>query len=306
MKISIVIPSYNQGKYIRRTIDSVLSQGYPDVELVVMDGGSTDETLEVLEDYSERIFWRSTPDRGQTQAVNNGWKLTSGQILGWVNSDDILLPGALNTVGECFETRPGVQWLYGNCRYIDASDRFVGDYPVQPYDYEFLVRNVQNYIPQPSVFLRRKVVDEAGLLNEDLHYVMDLEYWLRVGLKYPAFYLDTPLACLRLHQNAKSIAAFGKFSNELVVTIEALFARPDLPENIRRLKHHSLGRAYLLAADMNFWAGDLKNAGQYAAQSWHQRPFRLRRLYLYLMLGKLGLKIARRTHHNPYDMGMQA
>ncbi|TLM99816.1 glycosyltransferase, partial [bacterium] len=126
MKISIVIPSYNQGKFIRRTIDSILNQGYPDLELIVMDGGSTDETLAILQSYGDRIAWHSAPDSGQTQAVNNGWKRATGQILGWVNSDDILLPGALRAAVDRFQSQPEIQWLYGNCRYIDARDRVLG------------------------------------------------------------------------------------------------------------------------------------------------------------------------------------
>lgn len=303
MRISVVVPSYNQGKFIRRTIDSILDQGYPDLELIVMDGGSTDETLAVLKSYGDRIFWQSAPDRGQTQAVNNGWKHATGEILGWVNSDDILLPGALRAVADCYQSQPAIQWLYGHCRYIDAADRVLGDYPTRPYNFETLIKNIQNYIPQPAVFLRREVIGDVGYLNETLHYVMDLEYWLRLGMRFPAFYLDQPLACLRLHQEAKSVASFEKFSLELATVMESFFTRTDLPENLRCLKTASLARAYLLAADMNFWAGDLHAARQFALKSWQQQPFHLHRLYLYLLLGKTGLRLARRRHRNPYEMG---
>lgn len=302
MKISIVIPSFNQGAFIQRTIDSILNQDYADLEILVMDGGSTDQTIDVLKTYGDRIYWRSAPDRGQTQAVNLGWKQAAGQILGWVNSDDVLLPGALKIVAEAFERNPGIKWLYGNCQYIDSTDRFIGDYAVQPFNFEMLVGAVQNFIPQPSVFIQRNIVNEIGFLNEDLQYVMDLEYWLRVGLKYPALYIPLPLSCLRLHTNAKSIAAFDKFSYELSAVMEALFARPDLPENIRVLEKTSLAKTYLLAADMNFWAGNSKTAARFALKSWQVQPLRLRRLYLYLLSGRLGKWIARRKHANPYEM----
>ena len=304
MKISIVIPSYNQGNYIGRTIDSILNQGYANLEILVMDGGSSDETLQILKSYENRITWQSAPDRGQTQAVNNGWKTANGQILGWVNSDDLLLPGALEKVAGYFETHPETTWLYGNCRYIDAADQPLGDYPVQPYDYDLLVKNLENYIPQPAVFIRRSVFDAIGLLNEDLHYVMDLDYWLRIGLKFPGVYLDAPLACLRLHRDAKSVSSFHKFSTELVSTVEALFTRADLPQSIRRIKRVSLARAYLLAADMNFWADNSKSATWFARQSWKLRPFRLHKLYLYILLGKFGQKLARQQHSNPYELGL--
>ena len=304
MKITIVIPSYNQGQFIGRTIDSILNQGYANLEILVMDGGSTDETLEILKSYENRITWQSAPDRGQTQAVNNGWKIANGQILGWVNSDDLLLPGALEKVAGYFETHPETSWLYGDCRYIDASDQPLGNYPAQPYDYGVLVKDLQNYIPQPTVFLRRSLVDVIGFLNEDLHYVMDLDYWLRIGLKFPAVYLDAPLACLRLHRDAKSVSSYKRFSSELVTTFEAFFARMDLPESFQRLKLASLSKAYLLAADMNFWAGDSDSAARFARQSWKLRPFRLRKLYLYIILGKFGQRLARRLHANPYELGL--
>jgi glycosyltransferase involved in cell wall biosynthesis len=305
LKISIVIPSLNQGKFIHRTIDSILDQGFPNLELIVMDGGSTDETLSILRTYGTRILWQSASDRGQTQAVNKGWKIATGQILGWVNSDDILLPGALLAVAEGFQSHPEARWLYGLCYYIDSDDQIIGEYPVKEYDYRALVCNVENYIPQPAVFIHRSILDEVGLLNEDLHYVMDLEYWLRIGLHYPAVYLDTPLAALRLHQEAKSIASFGKFSSELTTIIKALFERPDLPENIRELKRDSIARANLLAADMNFWSGDLRLARHFAMKSWRLKPLRLRRLYLYLMLGRIGMKIANRNLRNPYTNRME-
>lgn len=304
MKITIVIPSYNQGQFIGRTIDSILDQGFTDLELLVMDGGSTDETLQVLTSYGNRITWQSAPDRGQTQAINKGWKTAAGEILGWVNSDDQLLPGSLEKVNGYFEAHPETSWLYGDCRYIDSFDQPLGNYPAQPYDYGLLVKDLQNYIPQPTVFLRRSLVDAIGFLNEDLHYVMDLEYWLRIGLKYPAVYLNSPLACLRLHREAKSVSSYKRFSSELVTICEAFFARMDLPESIQRLKLASLSKAYLLAADMNFWAGDSDSAARFARQSWKLRPFRLRKLYLYIILGKLGQKLARRLHANPYELGL--
>jgi len=304
MKITIVIPSYNQGQFIGRTIDSILNQGYANLELLVMDGGSDDETVRILKSYGNQITWQSAPDRGQTQAVNKGWKIATGQILGWVNSDDQLLPGALEKVARYFDTHPETNWLYGNCRYIDADGQTLGNYPAQPYDYGVLVKNLQNYIPQPTVFLRRSVFEVIGFLNEDLHYVMDLEYWLRIGLKFPAVYINTSLACLRLHRDAKSVSSYNKFSSELVTTVETFFARKDLPESIQHLKFTSLSRAYLLAADMNFWAGDSKGAARFALQSWKMQPFRLHKLYFYILLGKFGQKIARHLHANPYELGL--
>jgi glycosyltransferase involved in cell wall biosynthesis len=304
MKISIVIPSFNQGNFIGRTIDSILNQNYANLELLVMDGGSTDETIRILTSYGNRIVWQSAPDRGQAQAVNKGWKIATGQILGWVNSDDLLSPGSLEKVAGFFETHPETSWLYGNCQYINAADQILGEYPVQPYDYGLLVRNLQNFIPQPAVFLRQNVFDTIGLLNEDLHYVMDLDYWLRTGLNFQGAYLDCDLACLRLHQDAKSVSSYPKFANELVATVEAFFARKDLPETIQRLKLSSLARANLLAADMNFWAGDSSSSSRFARQSWKLRPFRLRRLFLYILLGKFGQRLARHLHSNPYEMGL--
>ena len=134
MKVTIVTPSYNQGKFIKRTIDSVLSQGVDDLEYIVMDGGSNDETVDILKSYGDKLIWKSEKDKGQTDAVNKGIRASHGDIIGWLNSDDIYYPGAVKKVLEVFETRPEVNVVYGNAYHIAEDDSIIEEYYTEDFD----------------------------------------------------------------------------------------------------------------------------------------------------------------------------
>ncbi len=298
--VSIVTPSFNQGRFIAETIDSVLSQDYPHAEYLVMDGGSTDETLDVLRRYGERLHWISEPDNGQTAAINKGWQLSHGEIVAWLNSDDTYLPGAVGQAVSFLLAHPHVAAVYGDCDYVDLEGRFLGPYPTRPYDYLELVRPAFNYIPQPATFIRRRALESVGYLDESLHYVMDLDYWLRLGTRYAIAYLPERLATLRLHQTAKSIQRAGDFPAELIYTYQRLFALPDLPLSVRQTEAEAMSNAYYAAAYSAFWSGRLQEARRYGFQAW-RRYRKFRRLLPFLALGKVGLKIAEKWRRNPFD-----
>ena len=298
--LSIVTPTLNQGDFIQATIASVLGQAYPALDYLIKDGGSIDQTLSILAGYETRLRWTTGPDRGQSAAINQGWKLSRGDIIAWINSDDIYYPGALLQVGEFFMHHPEIDLLYGDCDYIDEQGTVLGSYPTRPYDYLTLVQDTHNYLPQPAVFMRRPLLDQIGCLDESLHYVMDFDYWLRAGLQHRIGYLPVRLAALRIHQSAKSIAWLGKFSGELVLIYEKLFSRNDLPASVKAIESTAMSNIHHRAADCAFWAGQLSQARRYALRSWRYAPFRIRRLWAYLVLGQAGYRRAAARHGNPY------
>lgn len=299
-RISIVTPTLNQAEFIRATIDSVLEQGYPALDYSVRDGGSTDGTLEILRSYGTRLKWVSAPDGGQSAAINAGWRDSSGEIMAYLNSDDLYTPGALLRVGEFFAAHPEIDLLYGDCDEIDAAGKVTGAYPARAYDYLRLVRDAVNFIPQPAVFFRRRVWEAIGALDESLHYVMDFDYWLRAGVHFRAAYLPERLAALRLHAGAKSVAQVSGFGAELERVYRRLFAQPHLPAEIKAIERQALGNVYARAADTAFWSGDLAGARQYAWQAWQRAPLRPRGLWLWIALGRPGRWLAERMLGNPY------
>jgi glycosyltransferase involved in cell wall biosynthesis len=204
--VSIVTPSFNQARFLRRTIDSVLSQDYPHIEYLVFDGGSTDQSRDILNSYGKRFFWLSQKDRGQTDAINQGMRRARGDILAYLNSDDVLRPGAIAAVVEHFRRHPDWDLVYGNAHHIDEDDRVLGEYPTAPFDFERLLQSC--FICQPAAFWRRRVIDRAGLFDDSLQYAMDYEYWLRLG-RVGATFAPVPefLACSRTHAQTKTLSA---------------------------------------------------------------------------------------------------
>ncbi len=222
-KFSIITPSFNQVKFIEKTIKSGIEQGYPNLEYIVMDGGSTDGTAEILKKYGSKVIWRSEKDKGQANAVNKGLKLATGEILAYLNSDDVYEKDAFFKVAEFFDKNPKVKWVYGNCRIIDEEDREIRKW-ITAYKKFFLKRHsyslllVLDYISQPAVFWRKEITDEFGLFDESQYYELDYEYWLRIGKKYKPGFIDAYLASFRIHTQAKTGSNFlGHYWQELKV-----------------------------------------------------------------------------------------
>jgi len=209
IKISIISPSYNQAEYIEETINSVATQKciFP-FEHIIQDGGSTDATLKVLKKNDDKIKWVSQIDDGQSHALSMALKRCDGNIIGWLNSDDLYLPGTLERVGQYFADHPECKWLYGRCKIINAKGKEIRK-PIKWYKniisffYSYKLLLVQNYISQPAVFFRKDVFLDF-LPDKTLHFAMDYDMWLRLGAVYKAGVIRKTLAAFRRHPLSKS------------------------------------------------------------------------------------------------------
>ncbi len=208
MKISIITPSYNQASFIERTIISVLEQNYPEFEHIIIDGGSTDNTLNILKKY-KHLKWVSEKDKGQSEAINKGFRKATGDIIAFLNSDDTYSKGSFFMVNEYFINNPDKKWACGKCRIININDveirRYITLYKnllLKRYTYKNLLK--ENFISQPAVFWKRELIEEIGYLNENEHFCMDYEYWLRIGQKYDAGIICYYLSNFRYYPSSKS------------------------------------------------------------------------------------------------------
>lgn len=218
-RISVVVPSYNQAAFLPAALDSLLEQGYPDLEILVMDGGSTDGSADILRDYAPRLTaWVSELDRGQSHAINKGIAQATGEVMTWLNSDDLLLPGALRAVGEIFAAFPGVQWLTGQPANLGA-DGALRHFPLKTGRWQGAIRRgwhhgrALGFIRQEGTFWRRALWEQAGgAVDEARHYTMDYELWKRFAKHAPLVTIDQTLAVFREHPAQKTADLAGYYA----------------------------------------------------------------------------------------------
>lgn len=227
LKISIIMPSYNCVGFIERAIRSVVEQNYKNLELFIKDGGSNDGTLEVIKFYSKKcpkkIQWISKSDKGQADAINYGITQVSGDVIGWLNCDDIYKPGAIKTVAQYFNSHPVIKWAYGKCDIIDSDDKEIRNWItsyknfwLKHYNYQILL--TLNFISQMGVFWRRDIVNKKELLDPKQFYVMDYDNWLRFGKFHKPGFINEYLASFRIIPSSKSSNGFvTQFRDELNV-----------------------------------------------------------------------------------------
>jgi len=238
--VSIVTPSLNQARFIRDSIESVLSQNYPRLEYIVMDGGSTDETLDILRGYGDRLTWRSVPDFGQANALNSGFRLASGEILGWLNSDDTYRPGAVKAAVQHLVANPDTAVVYGEAYYIDQHNMVIGIYPTEDFSMDRLAQAC--VICQPSSFVRRAVLEAVGMLDPTLHYCMDYDLWIRIGRHFRIERIKPFLANSRRHRRTKSFSHRDQLFQEIFGVAEKSFGHVS--------PHWRVCRAYYRLADL--------------------------------------------------------
>lgn len=217
-RIGIVTPTYNMAGFLEETIQSVLSQEYPNLDYVVMDGGSKDGTVEILRKYDGRLRWCSEPDKGQGDAINKGWHALSGDIFAFLNSDDVYLPNALATVAGHFKRNPGVGMIYGEAYHADVTGKVLDRYPTQPFDLQAL--NSQCYVCQPAAFLLREAYANAGMIDINMHYALDYDLWIRVAKMYGVRKVDEYLATSRMHMDNKTLSSRRKVYQEIIGTVK--------------------------------------------------------------------------------------
>jgi glycosyltransferase involved in cell wall biosynthesis len=212
IRISVVIPSFNSGRYLAAAIESALSQNPPPFEVIVQDGGSTDETLQVLRTFGNRVDWRTEPDSGQSDALNRAIRRSTGEAVVWLNADDLLLPGAFEAASAAFERRPDAQFVYGDFDMIGADGRRLRRY--QSSDYAPRRVFVHGcYIFSGAIFYRRSLMDRIGPFDERLHACMDFDYLLRLG-HVPFVHINLPVASFRMSGAGKSSTIRSRFLKE--------------------------------------------------------------------------------------------
>lgn len=203
-KISIVTPSYNQGAFIERTIRSVLNQNYPNLEYIIIDGGSTDDSTEIIKRYQDKLaYWVSEKDRGQAHAINKGFRRATGDIVGWLNSDDEYCPGALETVAKTFTANNDVDFVFGNRITVDENGRILRDERHTRFSFSALVLYGM-IVSQPASFWKRELFEKYGYLDESKRFCMDYDFFCRIGAHIKAKHIRKHLARFRRHPSSKS------------------------------------------------------------------------------------------------------
>ena len=244
--VSIVTPSYNQADFLEATIQSVLKQDYSHIEFGVVDGGSTDASLEIIKQYEDRLtWWISEPDRGQADAINKGMNKVQGDIVAWINSDDLYLPGAISKAVRAFR-KNDTALVFGDAVTIDAMGRPIKHLKFGDWGFSELMRF--QMICQPAVFVKKTVWDEVGGLDLSYHYMLDYHLWIRIAEKHDMKHIANPLAASRYHQEAKNFANAADFSNEIFRVERWMRENPQTAAYYEENKRQIIGGAYNLSA----------------------------------------------------------
>ena len=260
--VSVVIPTYNHAYFLKQAIDSVLNQDYPNIELIVLDDGSTDKTIEILEKYENQFYWETQINIGQSATLNKGWNKSKGDILAYLSADDLLLPGAISRSVDCLIKNPEAVLCYCDFNLIDPNSRIVRRVSAPEYDY---MEMVTKFICAPSAgaFFWRTSFLKTGGWNINIHRFPDFDCWLRLGLQGKFIRIPDALAAFRVHDGSQSFSETPIHrAEEALKVITNFYSLVNLPEDIVAVKNQAMGNAHLLVAQLHLRSGRYRMALQ--------------------------------------------
>jgi GT2 family glycosyltransferase len=289
--VSIITPSYNQASYLEQTLRSVLGQDYPDIEYIVIDGASTDGSVEIIRKYADRLaYWVSEKDHGQAGAINKGFARAHGEIVAWLNSDDYYLPGAVAAAVKVFDENPEVALVYADMLAVDAQGQTTNELKYQQLSLEDLL--CFQIIGQPAVFMRRSALEKTGGLDSTFHFLLDHLLWIRIAQQGKLIHVDQTWAAARYHAEAKNRAKAAEFGREAFRILETVAQDGNLAPALAKVNRRARASAHRVDARY------LLDGGQPAAalSAWTRAlfihpPTALKRMNIFVsaLLNLLGL-----------------
>lgn len=255
--VSVVVPVYNQGPYLEEAIQSLLVQTYQNIEIIVLDDGSTDTTAQVLKKYTGRFHWENHQNMGQSRTLNKGWQMAKGEFLSYLSGDDSLLPEAIATSVNYLMSNPKVVMTYCDFNLIDPDSRIIRQVRTLDFNFQRMVTDVV-CPPGPGPVIRRSAFERAGQWDAQYRQMPDYDYWLRLGLEGELVRIPQLLANFRVHESSQTFAqASEDRAEEPVRIIQGFFANPHVPIDLKSLRAHALSRAYLVSAQLHVRSGRL-------------------------------------------------
>ena len=241
--VSIITPSYNQAPFLEKTIQSVLEQDYPHIEYIVVDGGSTDNSAEIIQKYADYLaYWISEKDSGQAEAINKGFARANGEIVAWLNSDDYYMSNSISMVVRCFEQNPDIVMIYGDMLAVDGEGQTINVLKYKQLSLEDLL--CFQILGQPSVFFRRSALEKTGLLDPSFHFMLDHHLWIRLAQQGRVLHVPQVWSAARYHPQAKNRARAAEFGREAFRVLDWAKKQPGLVAKLLRVKRRALASAH--------------------------------------------------------------
>ena len=274
-RISIVTPSYNQGQFIEETIRSVLLQDYPNLEYIIIDGGSTDNSVEIIKRYEPWLtFWISEKDRGQSHAINKGWQHGTGELFAWLNSDDYLEPGVLGRVASYYKQgeNSSLGMIYGRSKIIDQDRDYLFSIG-ESFELSRPLIDLIDPFPQPSVFITKKAIDRTGFLDESMHYAMDLDLFIRIALSFPIFFTDEIWSTVRFSPDTKTSKNPNGFMSDQISILKKLDKIQVGHDSFSKIKKQAYASVFIRSARFDLRSGYYLRVIKDIIQAFGKEPF---------------------------------